>query len=122
MNNSQLNTPIATFHIDSEGVYSGGPENPQEIVNARFDDANVPHTQFGHSVFAFHPSAKITMAWYENAPASILVRILTPDTSTVIDPAIIDRLWEGTQMVRPAGVKVAIALNTTIVKGDTYGT
>lgn len=122
MRNSKLNPLFKTFHVNSEGVYSSGPEDPQEIVNARFDDANVPHTRIGHSVFAYHPSAKITMTWNENAPASILIRILTPDKSTVIDPAIIDRLWEGTQMVRPAGVKVAIALNTTIVKGDAYGT
>jgi hypothetical protein len=35
----------------------------------------------------------------------------------IIDPSLLDRVWEGIQRVRPAGVKALLAVDQSIIRG-----
>ena len=46
-----------------------------------------------------------------------LVRLTLRPQEDAIHPAIVDRVWDGLQRARPAGVKVALAIEETVVRG-----
>jgi len=75
-----------------------------------------PESDFDSAVFSYNPAARVWFEWLPQQPLSVLVRLkkVTPDET--IDPAIIDRVWQGIQQVRPAGVKVRLAVEEDIVK------
>ena len=74
--------------------------------------------EYGTSMFAYCPSAKVEMEWSEGRSVSVLVRIYKRNSSEAIDPAIIDRVWQGIERVRPAAVDVRLAVEGQIVRGE----
>jgi hypothetical protein len=47
----------------------------------------------------------------------VLVRLQTTVSGEVVDPAVLDRVWQGIQQVRPAGVPALLAVDEEIVRG-----
>jgi hypothetical protein len=89
---------------------------------ARFDtDRPQPGSQFDKSVFAFAPEAQVQMAWRPREPLRVIARLRTRTPSEQLDPVVLDRVWEGILQVRPAGVRAALAVDETIVRGGDGG-
>jgi hypothetical protein len=78
-------------------------------------------TGFDDAVFAFNPSARVWFSWESRKPVSVLVRLKKRSPAERIDPAVIDRVWQGLQQVRPAGVRTLLAVEEDIVRGDKDG-
>jgi hypothetical protein len=78
-----------------------------------------PPSDFDEAVFAYPPAARVWFEWNSKGPLSFLVRLKTD--SAQIDPAIVDRVWQGIQQVRPAGVRAMLAVEEEIVRGKQDG-
>jgi hypothetical protein len=46
----------------------------------------------------------------------VLVRLKKVAANESLDPSIIDRVWQGIQQVRPAGVRVRLAVEEEIIR------
>ncbi len=75
-----------------------------------------PESDFDRAVFAYNPAARVWFVWEPRTALSVLVRLKKIAPDETVDPAIIDRVWQGIQQVRPAGVRVRLALEENIVK------
>lgn len=73
--------------------------------------------KFDQQVFAYNPAAKVWLEWRPYQAFAVLVRISRRFKNEAIHPAIIDRIWQGIERVRPAGVEVQLAVENSIVKG-----
>jgi hypothetical protein len=76
---------------------------------------------FDGAVFAFNPAARVTYNWEPRRPMTVLARLKQLSANDHIDPAIIDRVWQGIQQVRPAGVRAALAVEEEVVRGGSDG-
>ncbi|WP_157067890.1 hypothetical protein [Desulfosarcina cetonica] len=56
------------------------------------------------------------MAWNPSSALTVLVRLVHRAGEAGIDPAVLDVVWNGLQKVRPAGVRVSLAVGETIVR------
>jgi len=88
----------------------------------RFDLPLPPSSLFDEAVFAFNPAARVWFAWEDNRALTVLVRLRTYDGGEIIDPAVIDRVWQGLQLVRPAGVRMLLAIEEQLLRGEDNGT
>jgi hypothetical protein len=82
----------------------------------RYDIAAPPDGGFDQAVFAYDPAARVTFAFAPRTPCSVLVRLRRRAADPPYDPAILDRVWEGIQLVRPAGVRALLAVDGTTVR------
>ena len=102
-----------------EGRLLPPPEDASTPVPARFDATPPPPIpSFEDSVFAFCPAARVRLVWRPRRPFAAIVHLdrRTPEES--IDPALLDRVWEGINQVRPAGVHVLLAIEDDLVRGQ----
>ena len=76
-----------------------------------------PESLFDDVVFAYAPAGKVCFEWATNQPLTVLVRLYRRQAGESIDPAILDRVWDGMQRVRPAAVRALLALDQNIVRG-----
>jgi hypothetical protein len=90
------------------------PETPD---SGRFDRTAPPPGNYDETIFAFDPAARVWFAFGARQPLTLLVRLAKRTTDEQIDPAILDRVWQGIQQVRPAGVRAMLAVAETIVRG-----
>jgi hypothetical protein len=82
-------------------------------------DVNPPSDgNFDQAVYAYDPAAKVTFEFGPTQPCSVLVRLRRRNGDPKFDPAILDRVWEGIQLVRPAGIRAQLAVDETIVRGS----
>ena len=72
---------------------------------------------FGEVVFAYKPAAKLWLSWAPRQLLTTLVRLHKRSDDESIPPAILDRVWQGIQRVRPAGVRTMLAVERDIVRG-----
>jgi hypothetical protein len=72
-------------------------------------------------VFAFNPAARVTFQWQPHAPFSITVRLDRPDPAETLPGAVLDRVFDGADRVRPAAARLRLALGETFVRGDWNG-
>jgi hypothetical protein len=85
-------------------------------------DAAVPDPdagQFGAAVFAYPPAARVGLEWAGRRRLCVLVRLRRRSAGEAIDPEVLDRVWEGMRQVRPAAVRVALAVEETVVRKET---
>jgi hypothetical protein len=68
------------------------------------------------SVFAHHPAARVWFAWEPRLPLTVMVRLARRENEQIA-PIILDRVWQGIQQVRPAGVRAVLAVENDIVRG-----
>lgn len=96
------------------------------VLNAaapgRFDiETPPPENDFDEVVFAYNPAARVWFEWEPRQPLTVLVRLKKLDEDEYVDPAILDRVWQGMQQVRPAGVRATLAVEEQIVRGAQNG-
>jgi two component regulator with propeller domain len=80
-----------------------------------------PQSAFDKSVFAFHPAARVWFTWQPRQPLTLLARLKQRQPNEQIDAIVLDRVWQGIQQVRPAGVRVMLAVEDAIVRGQSDG-
>lgn len=81
-------------------------------------DPKPPEQIFGGTVFAYNPAAKVRLEWSGRRTFSAIVRLHKTATDEAIHPAVIDRVWQGIEKVRPAGVTIKLAVEDQIVRGE----
>lgn len=81
-------------------------------------DLEPPEQIFDSTVFAYNPAAKVWLEWSGRRTFTAIVRLQTMTADESIHPAIIDRVWQGIERVRPAGVKVKLAVDEKILRGE----
>ncbi|HEY5865181.1 MAG TPA: hypothetical protein VI542_06455, partial [Candidatus Tectomicrobia bacterium] len=87
----------------------------------RYDHASPPPpSDFDETIFAFNPAARVWCSWEPRQPLTTLVRVQRRAPTEAIDPAILERVWQGIQQVRPAGVRVLLAVVDDIVRGTDH--
>jgi hypothetical protein len=105
---------------DREAPYPGRYDRDPAAAPIVPDQA-APLTGFDDAVFAYNPSARVWFSWEPRKPVSVLVRLKKRSPAERIDPAVIDRVWQGMQQVRPAGVRTLLAVEEDIVRGSKDG-
>ena len=67
-------------------------------------------------VFAFNPAARVWMQWAPRELLSVLVRLrrITPDE--VVDPLVLDRVFDEVSRVRPAAVRLGLAVDEQLMR------
>jgi hypothetical protein len=73
------------------------------------------------SVFAYNPAARVTFRWRPRAALSVIVRLERRAPDETISDAVLDRVWDAIGQVRPAGVRVILAVDTEAVRGGQDG-
>ena len=102
----------------SEGRLFPPPPALDAPYAGRFDIEVPPEGHFDQGVFAFDPAARVTFQFEPRQPCSVLVRLHRRADDAPYDPAILDRIRDGIQRVRPAGIRVLLAVDETIVRGS----
>lgn len=114
---SPLAPPAGKPWWSCEGRLFPPPPDLAAPGEGRYDvETPEPASQYDQAVFAYNPAARVWMEWEPKSPHSILVRLKKIALDETIDPAIVDRVWQGIQQVRPAGVRVRLAVEEDIVK------
>ena len=96
----RLLPPPDTAEAPFEGRYLGSPTGPD------------------NGVFSFCPAARVWFVWQPRAPLAVTVRLARTEPNEQIDPQILDRVWNELQRVKPAAVKVFLAVDQTIERGQ----
>ena len=107
--------PDAGREAPLEGRYSQGGR--QVLQGQGRGRGRLDLSAFNDAVFAYPPEARVWFAWEERHAPAVLVRLQTTAPGEAIDPAVLDRVWQGIQQVRPAGVRALLAVDEEIVRG-----
>ncbi len=75
-------------------------------------------SEFDEAVFAFPPAARVALAWDPKQPLSVEVRLGSRGPNDSIDPAALDRVFDGMKQVRPAGVRAVLAVGEKPVRKE----
>ncbi len=101
-----------------EGRLLPPPDDRATPGEGRFDvHTPAPSSDFDEAVFPFNPAAQVWFEWDAKRALTVLARLGTRTENERIDPAILDRVWQGIQQVRPAGVRTLLAVDEHIVRG-----
>ncbi len=99
-----------------EGRLIPPPEDRLAPPPGRFDQpVPAPPSIYDDSVYAFNPSARVWFDWNAPRPLAILARLKRRTPDETIDPAILDRVRQGVEQVRPAGVRVVLAVEDELI-------
>ena len=102
----------------TEGRLFPPPPSLDAPYSGRFDIEAPPDGHFDQAVFAYDPGARVAFAFEPRQTCAVLVRLQRRPGDAAYDPAVLDRVWEGMQLVRPAGVRTLLAEGETIVRGS----
>ena len=100
-----------------EGRLWPPPELPAPWPGRYDMSAPPPHGLFDEAVFAFEPAARVWFELESRRPLTVVARLQKRTADENIDPAVLDRVWQGIQQVRPAGIRAALAVGEEIVRG-----
>ena len=100
-----------------EGRLVPPPPDAGSADVGRYSSAAVALSDFDDSVFAFRPCARVWFQWQARDPLTMQVRLKAGN----MEPAVLDRVWQGIRQVRPAGAKVELVLNSSIARGESNG-
>jgi hypothetical protein len=117
MEPADLIPPLPRPWWSTEGRLMPPPPDLPAPGEGRYDiSLPLPESAYDETVFAYNPAAQVWFEWESALPLSVLVRLkkIAPEES--VDPAIVDRVWQGIDQVRPAGVRVRLAVEEEIVK------
>ena len=67
-------------------------------------------------VFAFNPAARVWMHWSPRELLSVLVRLRRTTPDEVVDPLVLDRVFDEVRRVRPAAVRLGLAVDDQLVR------
>jgi hypothetical protein len=75
-------------------------------------------SEYDEALFAFPPAARVGFSWEPRRPLSVLVRLGKRKQNDSIDPAALDRVFDGMKQVRPAGVRAVLAVGEKTVRKE----
>jgi hypothetical protein len=75
-------------------------------------------SEYDEAVFAFPPAVRVGFSWEPRHPLSVLVRLGLRGPGDSIDPAALDRVFDGMREVRSAGVRASIAVGEKRVRKE----
>jgi hypothetical protein len=104
-----------------EGRLLPPPDLPAPFPGRYDVPAPPPSGNFDEAVFAYEPAARVWFEWKSRRPLTVAARLQRKIVGESIDPAILDRVWQGIQQVRPAGVLAVLAVEEEIVRGGNDG-
>lgn len=110
-------TPARLPAWTREGRLLPPPIDRQAVLEGRHGAMTMSLSFFDDAAFAFNPSARVWMTWRTRHPLSVLARLRRNSPEEIINPVLLDRVWEGMQQVRPAGVRTQLAVDEEIVRG-----
>jgi hypothetical protein len=93
------------------------PPSEDDPWPARYLDGSALPNPYIPAVFAFDPAVRLWMTWPGRSRLCVLVRLLRREPGEILDSAVIDRVWDGLQQFRPAGVSVILALDEERLRG-----
>lgn len=94
------------------------PPDVDEAIAGRFEELiPPPDSRYDAAVFAYPPVARVWFEYQEEGALAVLARLKRRTPDEALDPAILARVWQGIQQVRPAGVRVVLAVDEEIVRG-----
>lgn len=109
--------PASTPAWTIEGRLLPPPPDRAPVLEGRYSGAApMDLSGFDDAAFAYNPAARVWFGWEPRHPLSILVRLGLTSAGERIDPAILDRVWQGIQQVRPAGVRALLAVGEETVR------
>lgn len=73
-------------------------------------------TELQDQVFSFNPAAQVWMRWSPRQLLSVLVRLRRTSPDEVVDPLILDRVFDEVSRVRPAAVRLGLAVDDQLVR------
>jgi hypothetical protein len=101
-----------------EGRLVAPPAEPQSVEEGRWSAApDEIWSDFDEAAFAYPPAARVSLSYSPRGPLAVIVRLGTLSPDETLDPALLDRVYRGLEQVRPAGVRVLLAVNDEIVRG-----
>jgi hypothetical protein len=113
-------TVLPAWTVEGRLLRDGVAPRDAEPDPGRWDET-VPDAdagEFDEAVFAFPPAARVGFEWRPRLPLRVLTRLTKRPPHNELDPAVLDRVYEGLQQVRPSGVHAALAVDETIVRGE----
>ncbi|MBI5015291.1 MAG: hypothetical protein HZB55_07335 [Deltaproteobacteria bacterium] len=100
-----------------EGRFLPLPVTKEPALEGRHGNADHPLSHFDDdAAFAYLPAARVWLAWEPRGPLAVTVRLGRRVPGETVDAAILDRVWQGLQQVRPAGVRVSLAVGEDLVR------
>lgn len=87
------------------------PDRDIDPESGRYDHQTLPASEFDSALFAFNPAAKVWFGWGTRRPQTVLARLNRRSPTEAIDPVILQRVLQGMEQVRPAGVQVSLVVN-----------
>ncbi|WP_159992275.1 hypothetical protein [Roseomonas sp. 18066] len=102
-----------------EGRLLPPPDQAAAPLEARFLAAAMQEA--ADQVFSYDPSARIWIGWQPRAAFSVTLRLQPVGPGEEIADPVLDRLQQGLDRVRPAGVRTRLALGERIVRGGEHG-
>lgn len=101
-----------------EGQLLPPPEDAAAAGEGRYGPAAPPGpSAFDEAVFAFNPAARVRFEWQPRRPLTVLARLARLQPGEALDPAVLDRVWQAMEQVRPAGVRAVLAVDEEVVRG-----
>jgi hypothetical protein len=105
-----------------EGRLLPPPPHRDAAPPGRFDlGPPPPEGQFDEAVFAYRPAARLRFEWRARKPLSVVARLTRRAPDEHLEPTVLDRVYQGLEQVRPAGVNTALAVEEEIVRGGFDG-
>jgi hypothetical protein len=113
-------SPLPAWTIEGRLLRNGTAPPDAEPDPGRWDErAPEDAGEFDEAVFAFPPAARVGLEWQPRRPLAMLARLARSSPQDQIDPAVLDRVFQGLQQVRPAGARAALAVDGAIVRKET---
>jgi hypothetical protein len=97
-----------------EGRLLPEPQQGAAPLEGRYLAAMV--SELRDQVFAFNPAAQVWMRWSPRELLSVLVRLRRTSPDEVVDPLILDRVFDEVRRVRPAAVRLGLAVDDQLVR------
>jgi hypothetical protein len=92
------------------------PPDVDEAITGRFEELIAPpDSRYDAAVFAYPPVARVWFEFQPEGAPGVRVRLKRRAPGETLDPAIIERVRQGVQQVRPAGVRVVLAVDEEVV-------
>jgi hypothetical protein len=100
-----------------EGRFIPPPPDRDAPPPGRYDGPEVPPpiSDFDVAVWAYNPAARVWFRWYGHPKLTVVVRLKLYAPDEALDPVIVGRVREGIELVRPAGVRVQLAVEEKVV-------
>ena len=111
---------LPAWTIEGRLLNDGTPPPDAEPDPGRWDELTPDPDagEFDEALFAFPPAARVGLEWQPRRALTMLARLARRSPQDQVDPAVLDRAFQGLQQVRPAGARAALAVDGAIVRKE----